>query len=189
MPTPEQRLKMWKRSWELVREKHVFLPDFWNHGTLVDGCIASGRSNGGGYMYINWDGKIMPCVFVPYSPANINTVFAEGKDLNDVYEEQFFKDIRVWQAGYRNKNGNGKHGNLLAPCFIRDHQDVMREIVAKDEPDPENEAAKDALLDTDYRDAMIKYGKDYQELSAETWDKDYLQNYDYAKALAELDKK
>jgi MoaA/NifB/PqqE/SkfB family radical SAM enzyme len=189
MPTPEQRLKMWQRSWKLVREKHVFMPDFWNHGTLVDGCIASGRSNGGGYMYINWDGKIMPCVFVPYSPANINTVFAEGKDLNDVYEEQFFKDIREWQTGYRNKNGNGKHGNLLAPCFIRDHHDVMRQIIAKDEPDPENEPAKEALLDNEYRDSMIKYGKDYQELSAATWEEKYLQGYDYAKALAELDKK
>jgi MoaA/NifB/PqqE/SkfB family radical SAM enzyme len=189
MPTIEQRLWMWQRSWELVREKHIFLPDFWNHGTLVDGCIASGRSNGGGYVYINWDGKVMPCVFVPYSPANINTVYAEGKDLNDVYEEPFFKDIRKWQAGYRNKNGNGKHGNLLAPCFIRDHHDVMREIVAKNEPDPENPPAEEALMDKEYMQGMIDYGKSYQELSAKVWDEKYIKNYDYDKALAELDAK
>jgi len=186
MPTIEQRLWMWQRSWEIVREKHIFLPDFWNHGTLVDGCLASGRSNGGGYVYINWDGKVMPCVFVPYSPTNINTVYAEGKDLNDVYEEAFFKDIRKWQAGYRNKNGNGKHGNLLAPCFIRDHHDVMREIIARDEPDPENPPAEEALLDKDYMQGMIAYGKAYQDYSANVWDEKYIQGYDYKKALAEL---
>ncbi len=188
MPSPDQRLKMWQRSWELVREKHVFLPDFWNHGTLVDGCIASGRSNGGGYLYINWDGKVMPCVFVPYAATNLNDTYAKGKDLNDVYEEQFFRDIRDWQNAYRKRNGNGKHGNLLAPCFIRDHHDVMRNIVAKDEPDPENEPAQDALLDRDYRDSMIQYGKDYQALSDPIWDEQYLQDYDYKKALAELGK-
>jgi len=189
MPSPEQRLKMWQRSWELVREKHGFLPDFCNHGTLVDGCLASGRSNGCGYIYINWDGKIMPCVFVPYSPTNINDVYASGKDLNDVYEEPFFRDIRAWQATYRNKNGNKKHGNLLAPCFIRDHHDVMREIIARDEPDPENEPAREALLDKEYRDNMIKYGKDYQALSTATWDEKYLRGYDYDTALAEFDRR
>ncbi len=172
-----------------MREKHVFLPDFWNHGTLVDGCLASGRSNGGGYIYINWDGKIMPCVFVPYSPTNINDVYASGKDLNDVYEEPFFRDIRAWQATYRNKNGNKKHGNLLAPCFIRDHHDVMREIIARDEPDPENEPAREALLDKESRDNMIKYGKDYQALSAATWEDKYLRGYDYDTALAEFDRR
>ena len=188
MPTVEQRLWMWRRSWELVREKHIFLPDFWNHGTLVDGCIASGRSNGGGYIYINWDGKVMPCVFVPYSPANINDVYAQGKDLHDVYEEPFFRDIREWQTGYRNKNGNGKHGNLLAPCFIRDHHDVFRQIINKDEPDPENPPAKEALLDKDYMQGMIEYGKAYQDYSARVWDEHYLKKYDYEKALSEIGK-
>jgi MoaA/NifB/PqqE/SkfB family radical SAM enzyme len=67
MPTVDQRMWMWEQSWKMIREKHVFLADFWNHGTLVNGCLAGGRSNGGGYLYINWDGKVMPCVFVPYS--------------------------------------------------------------------------------------------------------------------------
>jgi hypothetical protein len=78
---------------------------------------------------------------------------------------------------------------LLAPCFIRDHHDVMREIVARNEPDPENEPAREALLDKEYRDSMIKYGKDYQELSNPFWEEHYLRNYDYKKALAELENK
>lgn len=186
MPTIEQRLWMWQRSWKHVKEKHLFLPDFWNHGTLVEGCLASGRSNGGGYVYINWDGKVMPCVFVPYSPVNIKDAYAEGKTFDDIWEEGFFKDIRSWQDGYKNKNGNGKHGNLLAPCIIRDHHDVLRELIAKDEPDPENEPAKEALLDKKYMEGMIEYGKAYQEYSSTTWDEKYLKNYDYEKALAEI---
>jgi hypothetical protein len=177
---------MWRRSWELVREKHIFLPDFWNHGTLVEGCLAGGRSNGGGYMYINWDGKIMPCVFVPYSPVNIKQIYAEGKTLDDVWEEPFFKGIRAWQDGYKNKNGNDKHGNLLAPCIIRDHHDVLRGLISQYEPDPENQPAEEALLDRDYMEDLIKYGKDYQAYSADTWDEEYIKNYDYEKALENI---
>ncbi len=47
MPTPEQRLWMWKRSWEIVKKRKIFLADFWNHGTLSNGCIAGGRARGG----------------------------------------------------------------------------------------------------------------------------------------------
>jgi len=42
MPTPEQRLGMWRRSWKLIRERHIFLADFWNHGTLSQGCLSAG---------------------------------------------------------------------------------------------------------------------------------------------------
>jgi len=119
MPTPQQRLWMWRRSWEVIREKQIFLADFWNHGSLSDGCISAGRRGGGGYMYINWNGHVTPCVFVPYSPVNINDVYAQGKTLTDAWREGFFEHIRVWQSEYA--KGNGKHGNWMTPCPIRDH--------------------------------------------------------------------
>ncbi|HAF62025.1 MAG TPA: radical SAM protein [Anaerolineaceae bacterium] len=172
MPTIEQRQWMWKRAWELTKGKKLFLADFWNHGTLVDGCLAGGRSSGGGYLYINWDGKVMPCVFVPYSPVNINDIYKDGKTIADAWEESFFERIREWQADY--VKGNGHRGNLLNPCFIRDHHDVFRQIVNETEPDPENEPAKEALLDDDYMKGMIEYGKAYADLSDETWRKQYL---------------
>ena len=173
MPTIEQRQWMWKRSWELTKNKKLFLADFWNHGTLVDGCLAGGRSSGGGYLYINWDGKVMPCVFVPYSPVNINDIYKEeGKTIADAWEESFFERIREWQADYI--DGNGHRGNLLNPCFIRDHHDVFRQIISETEPDPENEPAQQALLDGKYEEGMIEYGKAYAELSEETWNKQYL---------------
>ena len=172
MPTIQQRQWMWKRSWELIENKNIFLVDFWNSGTLVDGCIAGGRSSGGGYLYINWDGKVMPCVFVPYSPVNVNDFFAQGKTLADVWEESFFEHIRSWQQDYL--HGNGHRGNLLSPCIIRDHHDALHQIIAETEPEPENLQAREALLDMDYMKGMIKYGRSYQELSDPVWRSRYL---------------
>ena len=80
MPTPQQRLWMWRRSWEIIRERQIFLADFWNHGTLSQGCISAGRDNGGGYLYVDWNGAVSPCVFMPYSPVNINDVLRRGQD-------------------------------------------------------------------------------------------------------------
>ena len=67
MVTPEQRLEMLKRTWHLVRDKRVFVADFWNSGALADGCISAGRA--GGYMYVQWDGDVTPCAFIPYSTS------------------------------------------------------------------------------------------------------------------------
>lgn len=174
MPSIQQRQWMWQRSWELIKEKKLFLADFWNHGTLVEGCLAAGRSSGGGYLYINWDGKVMPCVFVPYSPVNLNDIYQQGKTIADAWEESFFERIRMWQAAYLKRDG--QRGNLLNPCFIRDHHDVMRRIVADTEPDPENEAAHEALLDGAYEQGMLAYGKAYQELSDPIWQQHYLKH-------------
>jgi len=172
MPTPQQRQWMWQRSWELIKNKKLFLADFWNHGTLVEGCLAGGRSTGGGYLYINWDGKVMPCVFVPYSPVNLNDSYRQGKNIADVWEETFFERIRSWQGDYL--KGNGHRGNMLNPCFIRDHHDVFRQIVVDTEPDPENEPARDALLDKDYMKGMIEYGKANNAMTEPVWHKQYL---------------
>ena len=70
-------------DWDIIRQRQIFLADFWNHGILMEGCLAAGRANGGGYFYIDWNGAVSPCVFVPYSPVKVNKVFKEGGNLND----------------------------------------------------------------------------------------------------------
>jgi hypothetical protein len=80
--------------------------------------------------------------------------------------------------GYLGNDRNGKPGNLLAPCFIRDHHDVMRSLVAKDEPDPENKPAEEALMDMDYKEGLIKFGRKFQERSAKVWEDHYIRNND-----------
>lgn len=171
MPTPEQRHWMWKRSWEIVRERKIFLADFWNHGTLSLGCIAGGRAHGQGYTYIDWNGAISPCVFVPYSPVNIKDVYAKGGSLNDVWANPFFADIRGWQESYMQTKGN-----WLAPCLNRDHHAVLSQLIAKHEPEPIDESARAALLDPDYGIGLEHYGERYDNLSESVWHEQYLQD-------------
>jgi MoaA/NifB/PqqE/SkfB family radical SAM enzyme len=169
MPTPQQRLWMWRRSWEIIRERRVFLADFWNHGTLSQGCIAAGGFNGNGYMYVDWNGAVSPCVFTPYSPVNINDVYAQGKTLNEVWADPFFAGIRGWQQSYRRAKGN-----WLMPCPIRDHHADLRRLLAEHEPDPTDTNAHAALLDAGYAQGLATYDAAYQALSTPLWDKHYL---------------
>jgi len=172
MPTPEQRLWMWRRSWEIIRERRLFLADFWNHGTLSDGCISAGRSTGGGYMYIDWNGSVSPCVFVPYSPVNVNEIYARGGNLDDIWAEPFFAGLRNWQDQYR--NGDMRPGNWLMPCPIRDHHAEFLQLLTQHEPEPMDANACDALLDKDYARGMAEYDAAYQALSDPVWEEYYL---------------
>ena len=168
MPTPDQRLEMWRKSWELVREKKVFLADFWNHGTIVDGCLSAGGHDNGGYFYIEWNGNVTPCVFVPYSPVNVKDIYSNGGNLNDIYNDPFFADIRYWQK-------KGTDGNLLMPCLIRDHNEDLRQLIRKHEANPIDKSAEMALMDADYAKGIDQYAKDYHTLSDEVWKKQYLE--------------
>ncbi len=53
---PRQRIEMLRRVQRIVREREIFLADFWNNGVLSNGCISAGRP--GGYLYIDWNGDI-----------------------------------------------------------------------------------------------------------------------------------
>lgn len=171
MPTPEQRLWMWKRSWEIIHKRKIFLADFWNHATVSNGCIAGGRAHGGGYMYIDWNGSVSPCVFVPYSPVNVNDIYKEGGNLNDIWVNPFFADIRGWQEGYMKDKGN-----WMAPCLNRDHHGVLSQLIAKHEPEPIDESARAALLDPDYGSGLERYGELYDNLSKPVWHEHYLKD-------------
>lgn len=171
MPTPEQRLKMWSKSWQIIREKHFFLADFWNHGTVVDGCLSAGGHGNGGYMYIDWNGNVSPCVFVPYSPVNIKDIYSRGGTLNDIFTEPFFADIRKWQSEIHEQT-RGK--NLLNPCPMRDHNADLRQLIRKHEAEPTDDNAAAALQDGNYADGMDAYDEKYQKIVDKVWEKVYL---------------
>ncbi len=164
MPTPEQRAWMWRRSWEIVRQRRILLADFWNHGTVSDGCLSAGRYNGGGYMSIDWNGAVSPCVFLPYSPVNIKHVYEQGGTLNDIWADPFFAGIRQWQRDYA-----ARDGNWLAPCPMRDHHAELRRLLARHEPDPTDGNARAALLDPEYARGLDRYDAAYEELSSPLW--------------------
>ncbi|GAB4539164.1 MAG: hypothetical protein Kow0063_27710 [Anaerolineae bacterium] len=168
MPTPEQRAWMWQRSWEIVRDHQVFLADFWNHGTVSDGCLAAGRYSGGGYMYIDWNGSVNPCVFVPYSPVNINRAYASGKTLNDVWADPFFAAIRDWQRAYAESQGN-----WIMPCPNRDHHADFYRMLTEHEPEPADACAAEALGDVDYHQGLADYDRNLESLVKPIWEDYY----------------
>ena len=173
MPTPAQRLWFWRRVWEVVEAKRLFLIDFWNHGPLASGCISAGRA--GGYLYIDWNGSIMPCVFTPYAVANIHQLYASGGTLNDVWASPFFKAIRDWQVDYGYCGDTlSAEGNWLSPCPFRDHYRLFRGWIDKYHPEPEDNSAREALLDEQYYKYMAEYGDKFRELSQKIWEADYL---------------
>jgi len=173
LPTPEQRLWMWRRTWQIIRERKIMLADFWNCGTVSDGCIAAGRSSG--YLYIDWNGKVMPCVFVPYSAANIHEIYSNGGTLDDIYDLPYFQAIRQWQWDYAfGKKRPEEHGNWLVPCSLRDHYGIGRELIEKYHPEPEDEAAADALRDGNYYEGMMVYDEDLYKVFDPIWQREYL---------------
>ena len=173
LPTPEQRIWMWKRTHEILGNKRRFIADFWNDGTLSGGCISAGKP--GGYLYVDWNGKVMPCVFFPYSPVNVNDVFKRGGTLNEVWAEPFFAAIRDWQAKYTNVGHPQETGNLMRPCPMRDHHAEARQIINLYEPDPEDEAAAEALSDPAYYDGMVNYNRKTAEVFDPVWEEKYLE--------------
>jgi MoaA/NifB/PqqE/SkfB family radical SAM enzyme len=172
MPTPEQRAKLYEWEWQLLRKEDIFVADFWSTATASDGCIAGARP--GGYFYIDWNGDVMPCVFVPYTVDNVNEVFKRGGNLNDIIHSDFFKSIREWQYDYAYKRKPEEHGNWIMPCFIRDHHETFLEVAEKYNIKPADKDAGYALHDKGYNEGLIKYDKRMEELTDPVWNGHYL---------------
>jgi MoaA/NifB/PqqE/SkfB family radical SAM enzyme len=175
MMTPEQRVRLHERIWYLVRERRIFIADFWNSGTATNGCVAGGRP--GGYFYVNWNGDVCPCVFVPYSPVNIKDVYARGGTLDDIWHEPLFGAFRDWQRnyGYR-ENGEpyGGRGNWLMPCPIRDHHAEFRVMLERHPAKPTDADAQAALEDPAYAAGLAEFDKRLAELTDPVWRERYL---------------
>ncbi|MBW1708779.1 MAG: radical SAM protein [Deltaproteobacteria bacterium] len=172
MVTPEQRVEMYKRMVRIVRERKVFLADFWNSGTAAGGCLSAGRK--GGYYYIDWHGNVTPCVFIPYAADNIHRIYKSGGNINTPLKSSFFKKINTWQDEYGYRQPAEKLDNWLCPCVIRDHFGVFREAAIKSNAKPINEEAAIALNDSDYCTGMINYGEELKRLTDPIWIKEYL---------------
>ncbi len=172
MVSPEQRLAMYRRTQHLIKDRKLFIADFWNSAPVTDGCISAGKP--GGYFYVEWNGNITPCVFNPYSPVNINDVYKKGGNLNDVFRDPFFKSIRKWQKEYALDRKPEEMGDLLAPCPVKDHYCVMKSFLDEYRPKPIDPAAQESLEDPDYQKGMDEYGKNVVNVMDPVWQKEYL---------------
>ncbi len=173
MPTPQQRLELYKKEWQLVRERDIFLADFWNSATSSDGCISGAR--GGGYFYIEWNGNVTPCVFVPYTTHNINDIYKNGGTLDEVLHSDFFTKIRAWQADYGYEKPPEEHKNWIMPCLIRDHHRTFRKIVDAVGAKGIDVPSEEALKDEDYRKGLIAYDDEFRSLTEDFWQEHYLE--------------
>ncbi len=171
MVDPINRVKLY-RMWErMLKEKKYCLADFWNSGVLTDGCIAYGKD--GGYIYIDWNGNIMPCVFIPYYVDNIFNLYKNGKTLLDVLSTDFMKKGREWQNNYGFKNPK-KAKNWLMPCSIRDHYEFFRKSILPKDAKGENKEAQEILSDDTYFNTLCNYDKELEGLTNKIWENEYL---------------
>jgi len=171
--SPELRTKMWAREQEIVRKERLFFADFWNGGTFSSGCIAGARP--GGYLYIDWNGNIYPCVFVPFWKDNIHEINKQGKTLTDALFSDLFKGVRDWQLSYNYMCPPNTRGNEIRPCFIRDHHKEAHGLFVKTESKPGYPSAALCLRDPEYYDAMIQYDDELAELLDPIWENNYLE--------------
>lgn len=169
--TPESRFEMLKRTHHIVRDKKVLFADFWNSGVVSYGCISAGRA--GGQFYIDWNGDVSPCVFVPYAVDNVYSVYERGGDLNTLREAPFFRKIRAWQDERGFARPAEEVRNWLCPCPIRDDFDFLRREALETGARPINKAAADALNDPGYRARMAEYAREYERLSSHLWEKEF----------------
>lgn len=170
---PRQRVEMLRRVQRLVREREIFLADFWNNGVLSNGCISAGRP--GGYLYIDWNGDISPCAFVPYASDNIYDIYSKGGTLDTALESPFFREIRKWQDEYGYNRISEETDNWLCPCVIRDHFEILKDAVTRCGSKPLNEEAAVAMQDGDYHRGMVQYGEDIKKLTEPIWINEYLE--------------
>jgi hypothetical protein len=102
-------------------------------------------------------------------------VYNRGGSLNDLWDAPFFERIREWQDSYGfAQREPSKHADWLRPCPFRDHHRLFREWVDVHQPEPEDEAAGQALLDHAYWRGMCEYGETLEGLVQGIWEREYL---------------
>ena len=172
MVTPEARLEMFKRNVWAIKDGEYNYIDFWNQGVMTDGCLAGGRM--GGYFYIDWNGNVMPCVFIPYYADNIIRVYEKGGTLNDILYSPYFRKIRQWQCDYAYGKPASEQDNLILPCPIRDHHEVIYALLQdEDRVTPSDTPAEEAAKDPSYHRAMMEYDRVLREVIDPVWNEEY----------------
>lgn len=143
MPTPKQRKKLFLVL-DKQNKKGRFICDFWSTSPASDGCIAAGRTSG--YVHVNYNGNLSPCVFSPFSDTNLIDVYAKNGNIGEAVENsRLLRLMREWQEDYGFHKGS-ETGNLMMPCPVRDHFSQYAKIVKKAGAKP---VADDCFIDID----------------------------------------
>lgn len=171
MVPPEARIEMLRRTNHIVRDKKVLFADFWNSGIVSYGCISAGRA--GGQFYIDWNGDVTPCVFVPYAVDNVYSLYERGENLETLRNAPFFRKIRAWQDESGFDRPAAEVGNWLCPCPIRDDFPFLRGAAIETKARPINEAAAQALSDPAFQERMTACAGKFRELADRVWEREF----------------
>lgn len=150
MATPAQRDLLRRQSLHWRRTRPIFMADFWNDGPLCGGCMSGSR-----FAFITNDGWVQPCTFVHFATHNVRT-----HSLREIFDSDFFRCIRARQPYGQ---------NLLRPCKIIDHPEVLREVVAECGAKPTYPEAARIVEDRAIREHLDGYSRDYGRLADEAW--------------------
>jgi MoaA/NifB/PqqE/SkfB family radical SAM enzyme len=165
IPTPDQRVMLWQKSWDIIKKRKIIFVDFWNHGPVSDGCVSAGRP--GGYFYIDWQANVYPCVFFPYAAANMAELYGNNGNLNDLINLPLHSRIRNWQFKY------WKEGDLLRPCPMRDHYRMAKKFVLETKAVPADEVTAAIIRDPVYEKKMDFYDKELARRTTNIWEDVY----------------
>lgn len=143
MLTPNQRLKLGKRTRHIRTNKKIFAIDFFNDAPYVGGCIA-----GKFYCHINSKEDMEPCIFSHFATDNI-----KGKPIVEAFQSPYFKELRKRQP---------YNHNLLMPCPMIDNPKEIREIVRITGAKATHPSAELMVTDKDFMDKLDKLSEDFK---------------------------
>ena len=175
MVTPSQRLEMLRKVLHQIKAKNYFIADFWNCGSITSGCISACKNNGGGYLYIEWNGNITPCVFNPYAVGNINDMYKKGESLNKALVSDFFTAIRKWQHDYGFARKKDEYGNWILPCPMKDHYGDMKKMITSCNTTPIDKYAEESIKDSKYEKELTALDKEQKKVLDPIWENEYLE--------------
>ncbi|MFA5360749.1 MAG: radical SAM protein [Candidatus Paceibacterota bacterium] len=158
MPSAEDRNLRRQTALQWRNEKPIVVYDFWNDGPLVNGCIAGGR-----YFHIVSNGDVEPCVFVHFAVDNI-----KEKKLEEILTSPFFKAIQKRQPYVDDESAP----NLLRPCMIIDHPEILREVVMGTKAHPTCPEAE-RILEGSLAEGLDKIASDWKKIVDPIWEKEY----------------
>ncbi len=148
------------------------------------------RADPCGYIYIDWNGNVTPCVFYPYSKDNIKDIYAKGGNLNDSLKSDLMVGIREWQSDYGIKKKGKDVKNLIAPCGIRDHYEFTRSHIMKTNATPTDPDAAEAIKNPLYYEGLVEYNNKFNSMTEPIWQKEFIGNgTGESSPNAEIDKK
>lgn len=155
MPTVEQRELMRVKGPRYIRtKKPLFTIDFWNDAPHMGGCIAGARH----FFHINSRGDAEPCIFIHLATDNVH-----DKTLKEIINSPFFKAFRDRQPYC---------ANLLRPCTIMDHPQILRDICAETHPYTTDGPAC-SLISNPIRDHLDRYSLDLAKIMDPVWAEEF----------------